>query len=69
MEDFGTKLLILLKEKGWTYEDLARKAFISKTEISLYIRKGVLPRADYLAFICKALDVSADYLLGLRDER
>ena len=65
MTDFGTRLKEVLEERGMTYEDLAEKAYMSKMAVWHYINKDVLPTADNLKAICQALNVSADYLLGL----
>lgn len=47
--------------------ELARAANISKQCISDYKRGKSVPSIETLYLICKYLDVSADYLLGLED--
>ena len=47
--------------------ELARAANISKQCISDYKRGKSVPSIETLYLICKYLDVSADYLLGLAD--
>lgn len=46
---------------------MARAANVSKQCISDYKKGKSLPSIDTLYLICKYLDVSADYLLGLED--
>ena len=65
MTDFGIRLKEVLEEKSMSYEDLAEKAYMSKTAIWYYINRDILPNADNLKAICQALNVSADYMLGL----
>ena len=66
MTAFGARLKEVLEERGMTYEDLAEKAYMSKMAIYYYIKSDVLPTADNLKAICEALEVSADYMLGLK---
>ncbi len=47
--------------------ELARAANVSKQCISDYKRGKSVPSIDTLFLLCKFLDVSADYLLGLED--
>ncbi|MDE6397814.1 MAG: helix-turn-helix domain-containing protein [Clostridiales bacterium] len=47
--------------------DLAHAANVSKQCISDYKSGKSMPSIDTLFRICKYLDVSADYLLGLED--
>ena len=65
MTTFGSKLSEMLEKRDMTYEDLADKVYMSKMAIWHYINKDVLPTADNLKAICQALEVSADYMLGL----
>ena len=66
MTTFGLRLKDVLEDRGMTYEDLAEKAYMSKMAIWYYINRDILPTADNLKAICEALDVSADYMLGLK---
>lgn len=47
--------------------ELAKAANVSKQCISDYKSGKSTPSIDTLYLICKYLDVSADYLLGLQD--
>ena len=69
MTGFGARLKKVLKERNMTYEDLADDTFMSKTAIYYYIKGDVLPTADNLKAICIALNVSADYMLGLETSK
>lgn len=65
MTGFGARLKKVLEERKMTYEDLAENTYMSKTAIYYYVKGDVLPTADNLKAICIALNVSADYMLGL----
>ena len=47
--------------------ELAKAANVSKQCISDYKSGKSVPSIDTLYLICKCLDVSADYLIGLED--
>ncbi len=47
--------------------ELAREVGVSKQCISDYKAGKSMPSLDTLFLLCKKLDVSADYLLGLED--
>lgn len=67
MELFTERLKEVRKEKGWTQKQLA--AAINTTDDSIYSwEKGRSePSIELLHKLCKVLEVSADYLIGLID--
>lgn len=69
MTGFGVRLKKALEERNMTYEDLAEDTFMSKMAIYYYVKGDVLPTADNLKAICIALNVSADYMLGLETRK
>lgn len=66
-EIFRKRLREELKENGITTKELADKVGVSAEMITQYYTTKKLPRLDTFIRICKALDVSADYLLGFKD--
>jgi len=66
VESFGACLARLRKEKGFTQVELAQKLDSVQVVISDYERGKVRPSADMIVRLAKALDVSADELLGLK---
>ena len=64
----GEHLKIALMRRGMTQADLAEETFVSPATISHYVkgRRGIY--FETLVAICKALNVSADYLLGLKED-
>ena len=46
-------------------KDIAKLVGVSPQTISKYMKKNIFPALDTLAKLCKILDVSADYILGI----
>ncbi len=66
--EFSERLRKLMDMKGLNGADLARIANTTEASISRYTRGIVaLPTTDILIELCRALGVSADYLLGIVD--
>jgi transcriptional regulator with XRE-family HTH domain len=65
---FVQRLLDAAAKAGKTKEEVSEEAGMS-TRTLYYMTKEykVGPRVDVLFQLCKVLDVSADYLLGLTD--
>ena len=64
---FKEILLDLMKEKGINQRQLALQAEIPPTTISGWLNAGRLPDYNALIKLSRFFDVSADYLLGLKD--
>ena len=64
-EDFGKKILNLRQNANMTQEELALRMGVTPQAISKWERGQSLPDISLLAELCKALNVSADLLLGL----
>lgn len=56
------------KERGLSQTRLAQKIGMEQTQYSRYERGENEIKVNVLIDICKALDVSSDYLLGLSDK-
>ncbi len=65
-ESFGQRLARIRKEKGFTQVELAKKMGIIQVLISDYERDKLRPYHETIANFAKALDVSADEILGLK---
>lgn len=53
-------------EKGWTPAELARRAGLTRDNISTYMRMASLPTPESLAKLAKALDMTTEDLLPNR---
>lgn len=62
--EFGEKLENTLKEQGMTQKELARKANITESAVSHYVKGDREPRGATLGVIAGVLGVTAGFLLG-----
>lgn len=56
-----------IRTSGLTTAEIARRVGVSPEMITQYTTTKKLPKPDTFAALCKALDVSADYILGIKD--
>ncbi|NMA64474.1 MAG: helix-turn-helix transcriptional regulator [Syntrophomonadaceae bacterium] len=63
----GERLQQILDKKKMQQKDLAETIGQKPSSISNYITGNSSPPIDVLGDICRALNISADYLLGLTD--
>ena len=64
----GKRIKQAMESKHMTQKELAEKAYITQVTISRYINDLRTPDAMTLKTICKALDVSPEWMLGISDE-
>ena len=64
----GEKIKDLRLYNALTQYELSKKADISRSVLSAYENNIAIPTATAIAKIAVALNVSADYLLGLEDD-
>ena len=65
----GEKIRELRTEQKMTQEQLANRLGLVKGSISAYEQGTKYPSLEVLVNICQIFNVSADYLLGLSDDR
>jgi transcriptional regulator with XRE-family HTH domain len=68
-ETLGERLARLRKERGYTQVELAEKIGTIQVIVSNYERDRLRMHAEMVARFAKALDVTADVLLGLQKDR
>ena len=56
-----------INESPLTQKEIAKAIGVSAQTVSKYMKKDVFPALDTLAKICAFLDVSADYILGIKE--
>lgn len=66
---FGKRLCIILEETGLKQYEVAKMIGVSPHLIGAWTNKYMYPCAQTIVKISKAFNVSADWLLGLSDER
>lgn len=73
MNTFGKRLKLILKEKEKTQEWLANEIELGGGQgtVARWLRdtEPTEPKAETIRKICKVLNVSSDYLLGLEDSK
>lgn len=57
----------VLKSSGKTQTQLAKELNVTKQCVNDYKKGKSMPSIETLYLLCKSLDVSSDYLLGLTD--
>ena len=62
------RLIEELTSCSLTKNEIAKKVGVSPEMITQYITTKKLPKLDTFAKLCKELDLSADYILGLSDQ-
>ena len=65
MNVFSERLRQLLDRRGVSQEWLARQIHATPATVSRYLTSDRVPRGENVAAVASALNVSADYLLGL----
>lgn len=60
-----TRLRESIKNSGIPQKIIAKELGVSPQTISKYMKQDIFPALDTLAKLCKLLDVSADYILGI----
>ena len=69
IDTFGERLNMVLYEQKLSQSDLDKRTGIGRANISRYVCNKQMPTVDSLISICKTLNVSADWLLGLSDRK
>ena len=67
MTVFAKRLEYYALEHELKYSEISRITGIHPNTLYSYLYHGHNPAADKIIKICKALNLSADYMLGLRD--
>ena len=67
MNKFAKRLNEVLRENNMSQNALAKKINMSQSVVNNYCTGKREPTLDGLVLICKVLNVSSNYLLGLED--
>lgn len=65
--DIQKRLRSAIKESGIEQKEIAKAIGVSAQTVSKYMRENIFPALDTLAKLCRYLDVSSDYILGLEE--
>ena len=64
----GKRIKELRIEKNVTQKELAKSLNLTQDSISLWENNKRIPDTMYIILLCNYFNVSADYLLGLKNE-
>lgn len=67
-KEVGQRIKKLRKERHWSQEVVANIIGITRTYLSAYERGLRYPSCHVLIGLCKAFNVSADWILGLKED-
>ena len=62
-QQFGQRVYRLMRSKGWSQSELARRADLPRDSISVYVRGRSLPTPTSLSSLARALEVEPEELL------
>ena len=68
LNDFRSRLTLIMSEKNIKAAELSRRTGISKPRLSQYINGIYVPKTDAMCLIAQALGVSEAYLFGTSDD-
>jgi transcriptional regulator with XRE-family HTH domain len=69
MDTLGKRLQNLREERGWSQREAANKLGLQQQSLQRYETDKILPGSEKLKDIVELFNCSADYLLGLTDEK
>ena len=69
LEGLPDRLRTLIFESGDSFKEFAYTLGVYPSYVHKWVNGGAIPSARYLCAICRYYRVSADWLLGLTDER
>lgn len=67
LKDIQIRLRGAIKISGIPQKEIAKQIGVSAQTVSKYMKVNVFPALDTFARLCKVLDVSADYILGIEE--
>ena len=67
LKDIQNRLRTAIKISGMQQKDIAKQIGVSAQTVSKYMKDNIFPALDTFAKLCKVLDVSADYILGIEE--
>lgn len=65
LKDIQLRLREAIKQSGIPQKKIAQEIGVSAQTVSKYMCENVFPALDTLAKLCKLLDVTSDYILGI----
>ena len=67
LKEIQQRLRTEIKQSGKPQKDIAKEIGVSAQTVSKYMKEDIFPALDTFSKLCKCIDVSADYILGISD--
>ncbi len=67
LKDIQCRLRECITASGISQKELAKRIGVSPQTVSKYMRQDIFPALDTFARICSVIEVSSDYVLGIKD--
>lgn len=67
LKNIQIRLRECIKNSHFSQREIAKSIGVSPQTVSKYMKQNIFPALDTLAKLCKLLEVSSDYILGLTD--
>lgn len=65
LKDIQVRLRKCIAESELPQKEIARLVGVSPQTISKYMKKDIFPALDTFAKLCRVLDVTSDFILGI----
>ena len=65
LKHIQVRLRKCIAESGLPQKEIARLVGVSPQTISKYMKKDIFPALDTFAKLCRVLDVTSDFILGI----
>ena len=69
LKQIQSNLATAIKNSGMTQIQIAKLLGVSQSCIAHYIKGDIMPALDTFANLCKILDESSDFILGLENDK
>ena len=67
LKEIQKRLRECIAASGVPQKEIAKSIGVSAQTVSKYMKKDIFPALDTFAKLCKRIDVSADYILGISE--
>ena len=67
LKEIQQRLRAEIRHSGKRQKDIANEIGVSAQTVSKYMKEDIFPALDTFSKLCKCIDVSADYILGIDD--
>ena len=66
LKDIQQRLRESIISSGIPQKEIAKRIGVSAQTVSKYMKKDIFPALDTFAKLCAEVDVSSDYILGIK---